>query len=121
VIIMAKVPTGVAILAVLNMLVGILIILGTYSLLSGYGHLFVGPWMMNIEGMSLLIGLFYVFLGIGLFSLATWAWWVDIFFAILNLLIALLSYPQLSWLTIIINLVIVVYLNQSGIKRKFKV
>ncbi len=118
---MAKVPAGVAILAVLNMLVGILMILGSLSLLSGYGNLIVGPWLTSIEGAAIIIGLFYIILGFGLFSLMSWAWWVDMFFALLNLLISVLSYPSISWLTLIINLIIVVYLNQGSIKRKFRV
>jgi hypothetical protein len=117
---MTKTPTGVVVLAVLNILVGILMLAGSLNVLGPLQQWVLSPGLLNIPQASLILGLFYMLLGIGLLMLAAWAWWVDMLFAILNLVISVISYPQISWIPLIINLVIVLYLNQGSIKRRFR-
>jgi hypothetical protein len=118
---MTKTPTGVVVLALLNMLVGLLMLAGSLNILGPLQQWVLSPGLLNIPGASLILALFYLLLGIGLLMLASWAWWVDMLFAILNLLVSVISYPAISWIPLVINLVIVLYLNQGSIKRRFKV
>ncbi|RDE12606.1 MAG: hypothetical protein C4K47_07670 [Candidatus Thorarchaeota archaeon] len=118
---MAKTPTGVAVLALLNLLVGLLMLAGSLDMLGPLQEWVLSPGLLNIPQASLILGLFYLLLGIGLLMLAPWAWWADMLFAILNLLVSFISYPQISWIPLVINLIIVLYLNQGSIKRRFRV
>ncbi|NWF94553.1 MAG: hypothetical protein HXY34_00250 [Candidatus Thorarchaeota archaeon] len=118
---MASVPLGVVVLAVLNILAGILLLVGSWSILSPWSWLFLGSFLLSIPNATLIVGLLYVLIGLGLLSLASWAWWADMVFAIINLILLLISYPSIAWLPLIVNLIIVLYLNQGGIRRRFHV
>ncbi|MFQ5832911.1 MAG: hypothetical protein ACE5H4_09430 [Candidatus Thorarchaeota archaeon] len=118
---MARVPLGVTILAVLNLLIGLLFLVGSLAILGPISQWIVGRFLMGIGGSALLLGLLYVLIGIGLLTLQSWAWWLDMIFAIINIIIALLDFPQISWIALVLNLIIVIYLNQRGIRRRFGV
>jgi uncharacterized membrane protein (DUF2068 family) len=120
---MAHVPLGVIILAVLNILTGILLFIGS-TLLTGFSWLLLSEIFSSIQYGALIIALLYIILGLGLFSLAGWAWYADIIFAIFNLIVIfwnILVGGAIPWITLILNLIIVIYLNQGGIKSKFHV
>jgi uncharacterized membrane protein (DUF2068 family) len=120
---MTRVPLGVIILAVLNILTGILLLIGS-TLLASFSWLLLSEIFSSIQYGALIIALLYIILGLGLLSMAGWAWYADIIFAIFNLIIIIwniLVGGSIPWVTLILNLIIVLYLNQRGIKSKFHV
>jgi uncharacterized membrane protein (DUF2068 family) len=117
---MTKTPLGVSVLAALNMLVGLLMLLGGLGVLGPLVSLVVGPWLLSLPLSTTVIGVFYILLGLGLLLLMSWAYWVDIVFVILNILLSLTALPSISWVSFVLNVAIVVYLSQSSIKRKFR-
>ena len=118
---MARIPLGVAILAVLNLLIGILFLAGSLVILGPLTEWIVGPFLLSIGGGATLMGILYILIGLGLLTLQSWAWWLDMVFAIINVIIALLGFPSISWIALVLNLFIVLYLNQRSIRRKFGV
>ncbi len=127
---MARVPLGVAFLATLNLLTGILILMGSGPLFGEFTYLILGYVLKQVQYGSIILGLIYIMLGIGLLTLSRWAWYGDIIFGLFNLLIIILGViapggplgpGNISWITLILNLIIVLYLNQEGIRRKFDV
>lgn len=127
---MSKVPLGVIFLAVLNILAGILILVGDNPLFHDYSIFILSSILRSIPYGPIIMGLIYIVLGFGLFSLAKWAWYIDIAFALLNLLIIILDVfttggplhiGSILWIPLLINLIIVLYLNQGTIRRKFEV
>ncbi|RDE16313.1 MAG: hypothetical protein C4K49_04980 [Candidatus Thorarchaeota archaeon] len=117
---MTKTPLGVAVLAALNMLVGLLMLLGGLGVLGPLVDLVVAAWLLSLPLSTTVIGIFYILLGLGLLLLMSWAYWVDIVFVIINILLSLVALPSISWVSFVINVAIVVYLSQSSIKRKFR-
>jgi uncharacterized membrane protein (DUF2068 family) len=120
---MARVPLGVIILAILNFLTGILLLIGS-TLLTDFSWLLLNEIFSSIQYGALIVAIIYIILGLGLFSLAGWAWYADIIFAIFNLIVIIwniLVGGSIPWIALILNLIIVLYLNQRGIKSKFHV
>jgi uncharacterized membrane protein (DUF2068 family) len=120
---MARVPFGIIILAVLNFLTGILLLVGE-TLFPTFSGFILSEIFSGIQYGFLIIALVYIILGLGLFSLAGWAWYADIIFAIFNLIVILwniLVGGSIPWITLILNVIIVLYLNERGIKSKFRV
>jgi len=120
---MARVPLGVIILAVLNFLTGILLLLGS-TLLTDFSWLLLSEIFASVQYGALIVAIVYIILGLGLFSLAGWAWYADIIFALFNLIVIIwniLVGGSIPWIALILNLIIVLYLNQRGIRSKFHV
>lgn len=118
---MARVPLGIVILAVLNLLVGVLLLVGGGLLAPEFSWMILSSILDPLPNARLLIALIYILLGIGLLTLSSWAWWLDMIFAIINLIILLLTFPHIALIPFIVNLIIVLYLNQGSIRRKFNV
>jgi len=118
---MSKVPLGVLILAVLNLLVGLLMLIGSSIFPADYTWLILGSLLSSIPNAHLIIALIYILLGVGLLTLSRWAWWLDIIFAVISLVILLLDFPNIALIPFVVNLIIILYLNQGSIRRKFKV
>ncbi|MHA2378910.1 MAG: hypothetical protein ACXADO_12935 [Candidatus Thorarchaeota archaeon] len=118
---MARTPMGVTVLAVLNLLIGILFLVGSLVILGPLTDWIVGPFLLSIGGSATLLGILYIIIGLGLLTLQSWAWWLDMVFAIINVVIALLGFPNISWIALVLNLIILLYLNQRSIRRKFGV
>ncbi len=106
-------PLGVTILAIFQFLGGLsMIFLGSL--------MFLVPFIGMILGMVfVLLGLFYFVVGYGLFSMKSWAWIWAIITNVLGLILNLFQLP-LSMLSIVINLIVILYLNQSDIKSRFR-
>ncbi|MEQ8975943.1 MAG: hypothetical protein RIE73_36865 [Coleofasciculus sp. C1-SOL-03] len=128
-------PTGVTILAVLSIIGGILYIL------AGLGATVLGGFVSNVEGeaqaevvgagvvifgviIALILGVLYLVVAYGLFTLKQWAWSFTIVFQITSIINAL--YGRFaegnivgSIISIIIAGVILYYLNQTSVKRAF--
>ncbi|MBD3405327.1 MAG: hypothetical protein GF411_04210 [Candidatus Lokiarchaeota archaeon] len=117
---MAKTPLGVMILGIIHILIGALMFAGA-GLLGPLTDWIISPIVLSIANASTIIAIFYIILGICLILMMTWAWYVGIAFAIINVLFSVLGFPSIQWITLIINLLIIFYLNSRGIRRRFSV
>jgi hypothetical protein len=112
-------PLGVTILAVLEIIVGLLGLFSGFTLLT-LGAMMpfgLGAFAAVIGAVVLFIGILDVIIGWGLWSLKSWAWMVALIVNIINLI---LNAIQLAWLGAIINLIIILYLQQGDIKSRFR-
>ena len=111
-------PLGVTILAVLEIIVGLLGLFSGFTLLTlGAMVPFIGAFAALLGAVVLIIGIVDVIIGWGLWSLKSWAWMVALIVNIINLI---LNAIQLAWLGAIINLIIILYLQQGDIKSRFR-
>lgn len=117
---MAKTPLGVMILGILNILIGVLMFAGA-GILGPLTDWIISPVILAIANAGTLIAIFYILLGICLILMMTWAWYAGMIFAIINIIFSVLGFPSIQWITLIINLLIVFYLNSGGIRRRFSV
>lgn len=105
-------PIGVAILAILIILVGAIFLLGSVGvfLLTGFGAIRGLPTFFGIVGASLgiiflILALLFIGVGLGLWHLRSWAWWL----AMIVLFIAIIgSLGDLAG--IVIPLILLIYL-----------
>lgn len=108
-------PTGVTILAILEFLGGI------SALFGGAGIFVLGtllePIIMIIGVILLIMGIINFIIGWGLWTLKGWAWLLALIFGIINIILGI--YPTINWISIIINLIIVLYLWQPDVKAAF--
>jgi hypothetical protein len=104
-------PLGVMILAILNFLQGLLIMVTGFLI-------FAFPFFGVIGGaVVFLIGFFFFYIGLGLWNLKDWAWtWA----MLLNILGAIINLFGQNWLALIVNVVIILYLNAPDIRRIFR-
>jgi hypothetical protein len=109
-------PLGVTILAVLQILGGIMYLF-TGSLL------FIIPffgWIFG--GVIVVIGLFELIIGWGLWSMKSWAWITALILNIISLILSLAQalIGSIDYIGIIISLIIILYLQQADIKSRFR-
>lgn len=103
-------PLGVAILAILVILIGVLIVIAGIGmfLVSGFIGLSGLPTFglagSIVAAVVLIVGLIWIGVGLGLWHLRSWAWWLAIIVMILSLLG---GFPSP---TIILPLIILIYL-----------
>jgi len=105
-------PIGVAILAILTVLVGVFILLGGLLFLVlpvfmvGFGiPLPFGLAVGVVGGIAVLIGLLWIAVGLGLWRLRSWAWWLAVIVMVLSL------FSAASTLSLaIVPLLILIYL-----------
>lgn len=132
-------PTGITILAVLQIIGGVLSLLaGISSLL--FGGLMVsgavdntsgaaaaaevGPLMVAGGGLAIISGLLGLIAGYGLFTLKGWGWTLAMLFAVLNILHNLLrmfgeaGVPS-AIVGIVISGLVLYYLFRPSVKRAF--
>lgn len=104
-------PLGVMILAILNFLQGLLIMVTGFLI-------FAFPFFGVVVGaVVFLIGFFFFYVGLGLWNLKDWAWtWA----MLLNILGAIINLFGQNWLALIVNVVIILYLNAPDIRRVFR-
>ena len=111
-------PLGVTILAILEILGGILSIIGGFGLVTL--AMLMGPLgflFMIVGGLTLLLGIIALIIGWGLWSLKSWAWMAALIINLINLILNILSGGYLS---AVINLIIIIYLQQGDIKSRFR-
>lgn len=104
-------PLGVMILAVLNWLEALIII--------AFGAIvFSWAWFGAILGLIvILFGLFFFYIGLGLWNLRGWAWtWA----MLLNIFGAIITLIGQMWLGLGVSIIIIVYLNAPDIRRLFR-
>ena len=121
----ARLHPGVHLVAVLNMVVGIFAIFagGTIDFVIAGGALtLVGSFQLS----TVVIGIFHIVAGIGLWKEMFWAWWLSFlisFFGLLvNVSIVLLDYNQIRvyFLAMMIRVVILGYLLDPPVRDSFK-
>ncbi|MDH4215061.1 MAG: hypothetical protein OEV85_14185 [Candidatus Thorarchaeota archaeon] len=104
-------PLGVTILALLQIIGGML------SLLTG-AYIFSFPFFGWIVGVVVvLLALLDLIIGWGLWAMKSWAWMAAI---ILNIISLIMAIPTFDYLSIIISLIIILYLQQADIKSRFR-
>ncbi|MDQ1280108.1 MAG: hypothetical protein QG670_1370 [Thermoproteota archaeon] len=125
-------PTGITIIAALNVLGGLIFLgLGTLVLLAavilGTGFraadfpIFAGisgAVLGIIGGVLVIIGLINFVIAYGYWIGSGWAWTVGMVFAVLEILLGLLALPQ-GVVSIILNGLIVYYLTRQHVKAFF--
>ena len=117
-------PFGVTILAVLNLIGGILAVIG------GLGLLLLGAigapipmlglilFPIAIIGLAgLVVGILQLIVAYGLWMGRTWAWWFAFLLAILNII----SIIWRNLIGLIIGVVIIYYLTRPYVKEFFNV
>ncbi|MFW9805042.1 MAG: hypothetical protein ACFFFC_20510 [Candidatus Thorarchaeota archaeon] len=104
-------PLGVMIIAILQ-------ILGALALIGGGTLFFVIPfWGALVGAIMVLLGIFFLWVGLGLWNMKSWAWmWA----MIVNIIGAILNLYSTTWIGLIINIIIIVYLNAPGIRAVFR-
>jgi uncharacterized membrane protein HdeD (DUF308 family) len=109
-------PLGVTILAILQILGGlVMLVVGALATLAGL--LFI---LFAIVGIVMVIlGLLGLVVGFGLWGLKSWAWMWAMIVNILSIIFGLFNL-QANFVSIVISLIIIIYLNQPDIKRRFR-
>ena len=108
-----KRPIGVAIIAILSFLAGLVEILGGVALLglaalgATAGAGFLAAFAGIIGGVLLILGLITLAVAIGLWRMRSWAWWIAL---IVNLISIVLSIGTAGYVGVIFPLIIVIYL-----------
>lgn len=110
-------PLGVTILAILQLLGGIL------SIVAGFGLIALAAFFPGMEllwiaigGLTLVLGFVALIVGYGLYTMKSWAWMIAMILNIINIILAIINFTIIS---LIIPLIIVIYLNQPDIKSRF--
>ncbi len=105
-------PIGVAILAILVMLVGVIFIVGAFGALALVGLAAIRglPTFFGITGtvlgvLLLVFGLIFLGVGLGLWHLRSWAWWLAVIVLVLTVLASLGDFAGL-----VIPLILLIYL-----------
>ena len=104
-------PLGVAILAILVILVGAILLLGAIAVLVLAGFVaFTGLPTFGFAGsilgvILLVVALLWIVVGLGLWRLRSWAWWLAIIVMILSI-VGGIAAPA----TVVIPLIILIYL-----------
>jgi len=118
-------PAGVAILAVLSMIVGIFGIFAGVTI----DFIWVGGALTLVSSFQLgtiFIGLFQIIAGYGLWKMKSWAWWLAVAITgiglIINLLIVIVDFNliRMYLLPILIRVVILAYLRHRTIRTRFR-
>jgi len=108
-------PLGIAILAILQMLGAI------FVLVAGVGMIALGafsPFLAVLGGIMLLFGFISFYVGYGLWNMKSWAWKLAIIVNIISIVLNLI--PPINWFGLIIPVIIVIYLQQEDIKKRFE-
>lgn len=132
-------PTGVAVLAILAALGGILCLIGAAvlgiiagassefieSIIEQYGAGsipgvggFVAGIFMAIAAVAAIIGILYFIDAYGLWNGKSWAWWLTIILSVIGIIGGLISLPS-GIISIIINILIIYYFTRPHVKEFF--
>lgn len=118
-------PLGVAILALLNIAIGLFAVIAGITI----DFIMIGGDLTLVSSFqfgAIFIGIFAIIAGLGLWRMKSWAWWlavIDGLLAILiNMAIILVDFSELRFyfLPILVRIVIIAYLMQPQIKKRFR-
>ncbi|MFW9870010.1 MAG: hypothetical protein ACFFFO_12870 [Candidatus Thorarchaeota archaeon] len=111
-------PLGVTILAILEILGGLLNLLVAVGLFAlGALDPFFGIIWLMVGAIMAILALLALVIGWGLWALKSWAWMLALILNIINLILNIFSQ---GWFGAIINLIIIIYLQQPDIKSRFR-
>ena len=132
-------PTGVAVLAILSALGGVLSLIGAAvlgilagatsdfieSIVEQYGAgaipeagEFVAAMFMAIAAVAAIIGILLFIDAYGLWTGRSWAWWLTIILSVIGIILGLLSLPS-GIIGIIIEVLIIYYFTRPHVKEFF--
>jgi len=106
-------PLGVTILAILQLLGGVISIFGGLAIVMIFPVIFT----LILGAILLIVGLVGLIVGWGLYTMKSWAWMLAMILNIINIIIAVIGFDLIS---LIIPVIIVIYLNQPDIKSRFR-
>lgn len=123
-------PTGIAILAILDFLGGILALLGGAfmigiggtGILSQFGYGAYSGFVSAFGGLAIIVGIFAILVGWGMWTGKEWAWVLAIILYALGLLFSLLSLvggPLSSIIGLLIYAFLLWYLFRPHVKAFF--
>jgi len=124
---MSKRPLGITILAVLEVIGGLIWLgsaatifaaAGAASLIPFFG-LLAGGVLVIIAVVAVILGLISFALAWGLWTGARWAWGAAIVLSILGIILGLFTLPG-GVITILINIAIIYYLTRPHVKAYFR-
>jgi hypothetical protein len=124
-------PIGIAILAVLDIVVGVILLLaglglaaaGSSSMLATYGYGSLSGLVTILGGFFLLVGLLAVLVGWGFWTGKGWAWTLAVVLYVLGLLLSLLSLVSgiiPSIVSVLIEGLILWYLWRPNVRAYFR-
>jgi hypothetical protein len=108
-------PTGVTILAVLAFLGGVLLLVFGLALGSMFSFLYSGAAGTGIAALLVVFALIQFGVGYGYWVGATWAWWLGIIAAVLDVI----SIVTLNVFGLIIGIIMLYYLTRPHVKAWF--
>lgn len=119
-------PFGITILAILEVIVGLIWLGSAASLFAAAGAaamipligLLAGGILVVIAVISIILGLVSFAVAWGFWTGAGWSWGLAIALSILGIILGLLNLPA-GVITIIINIVIIYYLTRPHVKFYF--
>ncbi len=106
-------PLGVTILAILQLLGGVISIFGGLAIVMIFPVIFT----LILGAILLIVGLVGLIVGWGLYTMKSWAWMLAMILNIINIILAIINFDIVS---LIIPVIIVLYLNQADIKSRFR-
>ncbi len=106
-------PLGVTILAILQLLGGVISIFGGLAIVMIFPVIFT----LILGVILLILGLLGLIVGWGLYTMKSWAWMLAMILNIINIIVAIINFDIAS---LIIPVIIVLYLNQADIKSRFR-
>ena len=130
-------PTGVTVMGVLQILVGLgslglgFMLAATYAFLgslmssgaegvtfsTGFGGFLVVAGAI-IGGILMVIGIANLIIAYGLFKGRNWAWMLCLIFAVISIVFGILTFPA-GIITILFNALIIYYLTRPNVKEFF--
>lgn len=121
-------PTGVTILAVLEFLIGLFSLLGGLVAVAGAAFVgLVGVAALAVVALALgvflvIMGIFSLLIGYGLWTGKSWAWTIGVIFSILGIIggiISLATGNTGSIVGLILQVLIIYYLTRPYVKAYF--
>jgi hypothetical protein len=113
-------PLGVAILALLQILSGLLwLVLGATAVIAAGLVGIFGFILLFAGALLLIIGIIGLIIGFGLWGMRSWAWIWAIIINFIGLIIGLTN-PAQNVLGIVVSLIIIVYLMTPDIRSRFR-
>jgi hypothetical protein len=123
-----RTPFGVIVLSVLAVLAGVLdVIRGAQFLaLIAFGPVPAGNGNVILGALSVIVGIAWIGIGLGFYTLKPWAWLVGMLLAIIGLFQALMTLLlTLSWeyavAAAVLPAIVLVYLGRQKMKDAFGV
>jgi hypothetical protein len=123
-----RVPFGVIILAVLAVLAGVLEVIrgAQFRAVIAFGPVPAGNGNVILGTLGVIVGIAWIAIGLGFFTLKPWAWLVGMLLAIFGLFQALMTLLlTLSWeyavVAAVLPAIVLVYLGRQKMKDAFGV